>query len=81
MGAIRKIAVAVLALGAFSFLGAMDYSDALIQEAMEKEARPQRVTAQELAPLSHPIPYKAVVCQSGPLEKPRCRFYTGEQIK
>lgn len=74
MGAVKKIAVAAVALGAFSFLGAMDYSDALVQDAMEKEARPQRVIAADR--LTFPLDYKAIVCQSTYYaERPRCRYY------
>lgn len=74
-----KTTIAVLAVAAiFLVLGAIDYSEALTQEAIEKEQRPLRAARPVL---SHPIPYRAVVCQSGPLEKPRCRFYTGERIK
>lgn len=70
--------LALVAVGViFGVLSLMDYSEALTQEAMEKEARPMRASGA----FDHPIPYKAIVCQSGPLEKPRCRFYTGERLK
>lgn len=74
MGATKKIAVAVLALAAFSFLGAMDYSDALEQDAIEKEARPQRVIAADR--LTFPLDFKAIVCQRTYYgERATCRYY------
>lgn len=36
---------------------------------------PLTTPSQPAALLSHPIPYKAVLCQSGPGEKPTCRYY------
>lgn len=68
--------VLVLAL-AFGWLGTMDYIDALILDAIEKEARPKRVAAQDRSfPLGFPIDYKAVVCQRAYYgERATCRYY------
>ena len=60
-------------------VGAMDYADALTAEAVEKDARPARVTEHDRhAPqryLSLPLDYDATVTQSSPGEMPRTRFY------
>lgn len=73
-----RTALAVIGtLGAFGFLGAVDYSEALIQEAAEKEARPKRVVAQDQAlPFAFPIDYRAIVCQRSHYgERATCRYY------
>ena len=67
--------------GAYGFMGAMDYSDAIVQEAMEKEARPARAIAADIK-LSYPLEYKAVVCQRGKYaDRPTCRFYARREIE
>lgn len=74
---LKTIAGITAAAGVFGFLGAMDYSDALIQDAIEKQARPLRVAAED-RPIRFyfPIDYKAIVCQRGAGERGTCRFYT-----
>lgn len=71
----RKAIGAIIVLGAFSFLSAMDYSDALIQDATEKEARPQRVINSDR--LGFPLDFRAIVCQRTYYgERATCRYYT-----
>lgn len=41
------------------------------------QSSPSSATSQPVALLSHPINYRAVVCQSGQDEPRKCRFYMG----
>lgn len=76
MGAFKKTVIAVSVTAVYGWLGAADYADALILDAIEKKARPARVVARDKAlPFAHPIPYRTVVCQSDYGEKPTCVFY------
>lgn len=61
-----------------SLAGAFDYADALNTDADLKNARAEEIRAVSDAAflLTHPIPYNAIVCQSGPGETRTCRFYT-----
>lgn len=67
---LRATGIALALLAIFGTVGSCDYADALHREAEEKQARPARA-----ALLSHPIPWDAVVCQTGPDDPQRCRFY------
>lgn len=58
------------ALALIAWVGNSGFADELIAEAIDKEERPQIV-------LSHPLPYKAIVCQSDYGQKPECRYYFG----
>ena len=78
MGATFKTIVGfTLAGGIACFVGATHYSDELIAEAIEKDARPARAIAYDRSlPFAHPIDYRAVVCQrSYYSERPTCRYY------
>ncbi len=66
----------------YAIVGTMDYQDALIAERarfapQDRPAAPGQVLPPLSEPspavLSHPIPYRAVVCQSG-----RCAYYIGK---
>lgn len=74
---LRTICVSVIALTALGWLGANDYADALILDAIEKEARPARVVAADRSlPFAIPIDYKAAICQRQYYgERPTCRYY------
>lgn len=73
----RKILAGTAAIVAFGLLGAMDYADALILDAIEKEARPARAVAADRAlPFAIPIDFSAAVCQRQYYgERPTCRYY------
>lgn len=71
MGATKKIVVAVGVLCLFGGAGTMDYADALVADATEKEQRPLRVIASYETPLGHPLDWDAIVCQAG-----ACRYYS-----
>lgn len=64
----------------YCIVGTMDYQDALIAEHSRFAPQAPAVTGTENpsapAVLSHPIPYKAVVCQDV-----RCVYYFGKDTK
>ena len=68
------VAIVVILLALFAIVGSIDFSEALIAEAIEKEARPAR--AAEDTVLAHPIPYDATITQYGDgITEPRTRYY------
>lgn len=78
------MAIAAFLAVIYATVGTMDFQDALIAEQMKHERfAPQAptVTGQgspyppqpSPAVLSHPIPYKAIVCQAG-----KCVYYIGK---
>lgn len=77
MTKIQVVAALGFVAAVLGILGNFDYADAISTEADEKVARAAAIAAASDAVLSltHPIPYKAVLCQSGPGEKPTCRYY------
>lgn len=72
-----QILAAVCFIAILGILGAVDYSEALIADAIEKDARPQRVAAQDRSlPFAFPLDYKAVVCsRTYYSDASKCRFY------
>lgn len=80
-------ATALQAIAAFGFLAALyalvgtfDYADQLTAEAQAKLDRAMAIEAQSILPLTHPIPYDAVVIQSGEgIQKPAARLYVKHQ--
>lgn len=79
----RQALALAIAVVAFGFLGANDYADALILDAIQKEARPARAIAIDRSlPFAFPLDYNAVVCQRQYYaERARCRFYTVERTQ
>ena len=76
-------AIAVFLAVIYSIVGTMDYQDALLAQAERFAPQAPTVIGQGSPPppsepspaaLSHPIPYKAIVCQAG-----RCVYYAGKR--
>lgn len=74
---LRRVALTAVFTTALGWLGANDYADALILDAIEKEARPARVVAANRSlPFAIPIDFKAAICQRQYYgERPTCRYY------
>lgn len=69
-----QVTVAATLLGV---IGNFDLAGEIEREALEKVERPARVQREAL--LQHPIPYDAIVTQSGPGEMPRTRYYVRKE--
>lgn len=74
--AVQIIAALGFIAALYALVGTFDYADALTAEAQAKLDRAIAIEAQSILPLTHPIPYDAVVIQTGPgIEKASARLY------
>lgn len=72
---IARLAVTLAAIYAFAVFFLSLESHAPQAPTLIGKGLPPSSSSQPAALLSHPIPYKAIVCQAGPGEPRRCLYY------